>query len=315
MTNTISFDDIIIAHDRIRPYINRTPVLTSKTLNEITGAELYLKCENFQKTGSFKIRGATNAFLCLSEEERKNGIATHSSGNHAQAVALTAKNLGVNAYIVMPDNSPLVKVNAVKEYGAKVIFCTPEISTREISLNQVLKETGATFIHPFNNHRVIEGQATASKELMEEISGLNALITPIGGGGMMSGTCLTGHALSPNVEIYGSEPAAVDDAYRSLKSGSIQTNAITKSIADGLLTNLANKTFGIIREHVKDIFTVSEEDIITAMHFVWERMKIIIEPSSAVAIAAVMQQKELFRNKKVGVIITGGNIDFNKLSF
>ena len=315
MNSIPSFEDIERAHTRIKPFINKTPVLTSQSLNDWAGTELHLKCENLQKIGAFKLRGATNAAICLSGEERKNGLATHSSGNHAQAVALAAKNLGVKAYVVMPDNSPQVKVNAVKGYGAEIIFCTPEIRTRETTLNKVIEDTGATFIHPFNNYKVIEGQATASKELLEETGELDALITPIGGGGLMSGSCLTGHYLYPNLEIYGSEPAAVDDAYRSLKSGTLQTNQTTNSIADGLLTNLGDKTFGIIKEHVKDIFTVSEEEIIGAMHFVWERMKIIIEPSSAVAIAAVKKQNDVFKNKKVGVIITGGNVDLAKLPF
>lgn len=315
MNSIPSFEDIERAHTRIKPFINQTPVLTSQSLNDWAGTELYLKCENLQKIGAFKLRGATNAALCLSDAERKNGLATHSSGNHAQAVALAAKNLGVKAYVVMPDNSPQVKVKAVKGYGAEIIFCTPEIRTRETTLNKVIEDTGATFIHPFNNYKVIEGQATASKELLEETGELDALITPIGGGGLMSGSCLTGHCLYPNLEIYGSEPAAVDDAYRSLESGTLQTNQTTNSIADGLLTNLGDKTFGIIKEHVKDIFTISEEEIIAAMHFVWERMKIIIEPSSAVAIAAVKKQNNVFKNKKVGIIITGGNVDLAKLPF
>ncbi|HIN39990.1 MAG TPA: threonine/serine dehydratase [Flavobacteriales bacterium] len=315
MDTPLSFQDIKDAHNRIRPFINQTPVLTSNSLNAWVGAELFLKCENLQKIGAFKIRGATNAALCLSAEEKKNGIATHSSGNHAQAIALAAQNVGVKAYVVMPDNSPTVKVNAVRGYGAEIIFCTPDISARETTLDKVIKDTGAAFIHPFNNYRIIAGQATASKELLEEVRKLDALIAPIGGGGLMSGTCLTVHYLSPSVSVFGSEPKAVDDAYRSWKSGTLQKNETTKSIADGLLTNLGDKTFAIIKDHVKDIFTVSEEEIVAAMHFVWERMKIIIEPSSAVAIAAVKQQKEVFQNMKVGVIITGGNVDLAKLPF
>ena len=310
-----TLDLIEQAHDRIRPFINQTPVLSSTALNTAIGAKIYLKCENFQKVGAFKIRGATNAALCLTEKERQNGIATHSSGNHAQAVALAAKNMGVKAYVVMPDNSPAVKVNAVKGYGAKIIFCSPDISTRETTLTQVIQDTGAAFIHPFDNYQVIAGQATAAKELLEEIPELDILITPIGGGGLMSGTCLAAHYLAPTVKVYGAEPAAVDDAFRSLKEGSLQKNQTTLSIADGLLTNLGDKTFKIIREHVKSIFTVSENEIKEAMHFVWERMKIVIEPSSAVAIAAIIKQKEALIEKKVGVIITGGNVDLRTLPF
>ena len=319
MTNHLdtppTLDLIEQAHDRIRAFINQTPVLSSTALNTSVGAEIYLKCENFQKVGAFKIRGATNAALCLTENERQNGIATHSSGNHAQAVALAAKNLGVKAYVVMPDNSPAVKVNAVKGYGAKIIFCSPDISTRETTLNQVIQDTGAAFIHPFDNYQVIAGQATAAKELLEEVPELDVLITPIGGGGLMSGTCLSAHYLTPNVKVYGAEPAAVDDAYRSLKEGSLQKNQTTLSIADGLLTNLGDKTFKIIREHVKSIFTVREDEIKEAMHFVWERIKIIIEPSSAVAIAAIIKHKKELSGKKIGVIITGGNVDLGNLPF
>ncbi len=315
MDTTPSFQDIKDAHNRIRPFIHQTPVLTSNSLNALVGAELFLKCENLQKIGAFKIRGATNAALCLSDEEKKYGIATHSSGNHAQAIALAAQNLGIKAYVVMPDNSPIVKVNAVRGYGAEIIFCTPDISTRETTLDKVIQDTGAAFIHPFNDYRIIAGQATASKELLEDVKNLDAVITPIGGGGLMSGTCLTAHYLSPSVAVYGSEPKAVDDAYRSWKFGTLQKNETTKSIADGLLTNLGDKTFAIIKDHVKDIFTVSEEEIVAAMHFVWERMKIVIEPSSAVAIAAVKQQKQVFQNMKVGIIITGGNVDLANLPF
>ncbi len=315
MDTTPSFQDIKDAHNRIKPFIHQTPVLTSNSLNALVGAELFLKCENLQKIGAFKIRGATNAALCLSDEEKKYGIATHSSGNHAQAIALAAQNLGIKAYVVMPDNSPIVKVNAVRGYGAEIIFCTPDISTRETTLDKVIQDTGAAFIHPFNDYRIIAGQATASKELLEDVKNLDAVITPIGGGGLMSGTCLTTHYLSPSVAVYGSEPKAVDDAYRSWKLGTLQKNETTKSIADGLLTNLGDKTFAIIKDHVKDIFTVSEEEIVAAMHFVWERMKIVIEPSSAVAIAAVKQQKQVFQNMKVGIIITGGNVDLANLPF
>jgi threonine dehydratase len=311
----LTFSAIEQAHNRIKPFINHTPVLTSSTLNQEVEAEVFLKCENFQKVGAFKIRGATNAALSLTEEERKNGIATHSSGNHAQAVAHAAKNLGIKAYVVMPDNSPAVKVSAVRGYGAEIIFCTPEISTRESTLDKILKETGAAFIHPFNDYSVIAGQATASKELLEEVPDLNALITPIGGGGLISGTCLSAHYLAPSAAVYGSEPDAVDDAYRSLRSGSLQTNKTTLSIADGLLTNLGDKTYSIIKEYIKDIFTVTEEDIVAAMHFAWERMKIVIEPSSAVAIAALIKRKEVFSGQKVGVIVTGGNVDLASLPF
>jgi len=230
-------------------------------------------------------------------------------------VALAAKNLGVRAYVVMPDNSPVVKVNAVKGYGAEIIFCSPDISTRETTLNQVIQDTGAAFIHPFDNYQVIAGQATAGMELLEEVPNLDTLITPIGGGGLMSGTCLSAHYWSPSAEVIGAEPTAVDDDFQSLNAGELKKNKTTLSIADGLLTNLGEKTFGIIKDHVKAIFTVSEDEIIASMHFVWERMKIVIEPSSAVAIAAAIKHKKELKGKRVGIIITGGNVDLSKLPF
>lgn len=307
--------DIDDAHKRIAPFIHRTPVLTSEAIDKITGASLYFKCENFQKVGAFKKRGATNAILCLSDKEKANGVITHSSGNHGQAVALAAKEQGMKAIVVMPDNSPSVKIEATKDYGAEVVFCSANIESRKETVERVLQETGAHFIHPFNDYDIIAGQATAAKELFEEIKDLDFLIAPIGGGGLMSGTCLSAKYLSPTTKIIGAEPEEVDDAYRSLKSGVIETNETTNTIADGLKTPLGDKTFAIIREHVKEIITVTESEITEALKLVLERMNIIIEPSSAVPVAAILKKKEQFKGQRIGVILTGGNIDLQRVEF
>ena len=310
-----SIDNINAAHERIAPYIHRTPVLTSQSLDNIAGCSIHFKCENFQKIGAFKIRGATNAILSLLPDETSKGVATHSSGNHAQAVALAARTQGLSSYIVMPGNSSKVKIEAVKGYGAEVTFCENNIDSRQKTLDEVLKRTGARFIHPFNDVKVIEGQATAAKELLEEVGRLDIIIAPIGGGGLMSGTCLSAHYLSPKTTVIGSEPEEVDDAFRSLASGSIQENETTDTIADGLKTNLADLTFGIIQDHISEIITVSEHEITEAMRIVWERLKIIIEPSSAVPFAAILKQPETFRGKQVGLILTGGNVELGSLPF
>jgi len=301
------------AHERIKPFIHRTPVLTSKSIDQIVGAKLFFKCENFQKIGAFKIRGATNAVLSLSDEEKQNGVCTHSSGNHAQAIAMAARSNGLEAHIVMPENSSAVKVEAVKGYGANIIFCSSDIKSRQSQLDELMKRTGAAFIHPFNNYNIIAGQATAAKELIEDTEGLDAIIAPIGGGGLMSGTALTTHYISPLTKIYGAEPEEVNDAQRSLQMGSIQENESTNTIADGLKTTLGDKTFVIIKEHVQEIFMVSEDEIMSAIKLVWERMKIIIEPSSAVPVAALIKNKELFSGQKVGVILSGGNVDLKSI--
>lgn len=315
LTSTPTYFDIEKVHAAIQPFINRTPVLTSQSINQIAGAELFFKCENFQKIGAFKMRGASSAGLALSKDEQQRGLATHSSGNHAQAVAMTAKELGVPAYIVMPDNSPEVKKKATAGYGAKITFCKPTLEARETTLNKIVEETGATFIHPYNNYDVIAGQGTCAKELIEEVGYLDTVIAPVGGGGLMSGTAITTKHLLPNASIIGAEPMEVNDAFLSRQAGEIIKNTTTDTIADGLKTNLGEKTFPIIHQLVDDIFLVSEVEISAAMRLIWERMKIIIEPSSAVVLAVVLQQKEKFAGQKIGLILTGGNVDVTKLPF
>lgn len=310
----ITLEDIETAHKRIAPYIHRTPVLTCKSINEIAGSEIYFKCENFQKIGAFKIRGGMNASLTLSEDKLKNGLATHSSGNHAQAIAFAARQLGTKAYIVMPNNSPAVKVAAVKGYGAQITFCEPTQAARESTLQKIIEDTGAEFIHPYDDYRVITGQATCAKELIEDAGPFDVMIAPVGGGGLMSGTCLSTHFLLPDTIIYAAEPEGAADAVLSFKSGKIEKAAFVKTIADGLQTSLSEKTLGIIKTYVKEIFLVSEEEIKAALQLVYERMKIIIEPSSAVPLAAVLKNKEKFTGKKTGIILTGGNVDLVKFS-
>ena len=301
------------AHEKIKPFIHKTPVLTSETLNTISGVEIFFKCENFQKIGAFKIRGGMNAVLSLAQEKRKKGIATHSSGNHAQAIAYAAREVETKAYIVMPNNSPHVKVDAVKGYGAEIFFCEPNQQAREKKLQEVVEKTGAAFIHPYNDDHVIAGQATAAKELIGEIPSLDYIMTPVGGGGLLSGTLLSAHYFSPSTLVYAGEPEGAADAILSLKNGQIEKAPFVNTIADGLLTTLGDKTFSIIREYVKDIFTVSDEEIIAAMRLVYERMKIVVEPSGVVPLAALLKNKNLFTGKKVGIIFSGGNVELKKL--
>ncbi len=310
-----SWEDIRESHDAIQSMIHRTPTLTSSSLNAMSGADLFFKCENFQKIGAFKMRGAINAALRLAPEAQQKGLATHSSGNHAQAVALSAKTLGVPAYIVMPEDAPKIKIAATKGYGANITFCQPTITSRTETLEKVVEKVGATFIHPFNDYNVIAGQATAAKELFEDTDELDIIMTPIGGGGLFCGTALTSRYLSPKTKIIGTEPLEVDDAFRSFKSGAIATNETIDTIADGLRTNLGEKTFDILYRFADDVLTVTEEAIVSAMKLVWERMKIIIEPSSAVPIAAVFSNPDRFYGKKIGIVITGGNVDLTKLPF
>jgi threonine dehydratase len=308
--------DIIEAHERIKPYIHHTPVMSSSSINELAGCEIYFKCENFQKIGAFKARGGMNAVFSLSKEEQQKGITTHSSGNHAQAIALAAKTVGTKAYIVMPSNAPKIKKNGVLALGGEVIECEPTLEARESSVQQIIDEKGATFIHPFDNYAVIAGQATAAKELIEEVSaGLQIVMAPVGGGGLLSGTALSAHYLLPNAEVIAGEPEGAADAILSFHSGKIEKAPYIKTIADGLLTTLSDKTLEIIREHVKDIIMVSDEEIVVAMRLIWERLKIVIEPSCAVPFAALLKQKERFKGKKVGIILTGGNVDLEKLPF
>jgi threonine dehydratase len=315
MENIPTLEDIQNAHQRIRPFIHHTPVMSSSLINELAGCSIYFKCENFQKTGAFKMRGAHNAVLSLPGTKISRGVATHSSGNHAQALAKAAANIGCMAYIVMPESAPEVKVNAVKDYGAEIFFCASTLQAREQTLLSVLKDTGATLIHPYDDYDIIAGQATVALELIEEISDLNILITPVGGGGLLSGTCLAVSYLLPQAVLIAGEPEGADDAFRSLQSGIIHPSIDPQTIADGLLTSLSKRTFGIIKKHVKEIVTVSDLEILRAMRLVWERMKILIEPSAAVPLAAVFTKPDVFRGKRVGLILTGGNVDLEKISF
>ena len=301
------------AHKRIKPFIHKTPLLTSQTINKLTGADVFFKCENLQKIGAFKIRGGMNAVLSLPKEKQQKGIATHSSGNHAQAIAYAAREVGVKAYVVMPENSPQVKIDAVKGYGAEIFFCEPNLHAREKILKEVVDKTGAEFIHPFNNNSVITGQATCAKEIIEEIPKLDCIISPVGGGGLLSGSALSAHYFSPSTVVYAAEPEGAADAVLSIKSDKIEKAPYVKTIADGLLTTLGDKTFPIIKQYVKDVLTVSDEEIIAAMKLVYERMKIVIEPSAAVTLASLLKNKSLFAGKKVAVIFSGGNVELKKL--
>ena len=315
MATLPTFADIEKAHGHIRPYIHHTPVLSSKSINEIVGAELYFKCENLQKVGAFKFRGACNSVFSLSEEEAKNGVCTHSSGNHAAALALAARMRGIPAYIVMPENAPEIKKIAVAGYGAQITFCTPTLEARESTLKEVATVTGATEIHPYNYFNVICGQGTAAKELIEEIGQLDVVMAPVGGGGLLSGTAISTKALVPKAKVIAAEPAGADDAFRSFYSKTLQPSVAPKTIADGLLTSLGSLTFPIILSEVDQIVTVSEEGIVAAMRMIWERMKIIIEPSSALPLAAILENKVDVKGKKVGIILSGGNVDLGKLPF
>jgi threonine dehydratase len=306
--------ELLNARWRIDTILHRTPVLTSTTLDNIIGAEVFLKCENFQRMGAYKMRGASNAIAQLHEDQLAKGVVTHSSGNFAQAIALAAKIKGIKACIVMPDNAPAVKVEAVKGYGAEIVFSGPRPIDREQAVNMVIEETGMTFIHPSNDLQVILGNSTCTQEFVEEIPGLDIIIAPVGGGGLLAGTALAAHWLSPMTQVWAAEPQNVDDAFRSLQSGKIETNDTTDTIADGLRTNLGDINFPIIKELVTKVLLVSEEEIIDAMWWVWERMKIIIEPSSAVAVAAVIKYKEQMKGKRIGIIISGGNAEIRKLA-
>lgn len=302
-------------HAKIAPFIHRTPVLTSTLINEMTGASLFFKCENFQKMGAFKMRGATNAILNLTETEKYKGVITHSSGNFAQALSLAAKSLDVPAYIVMPDSAPEVKKAAVRTYGGKITECPSTLQDRERTADEIQQRTGATFIHPSNDLDVISGQGTAAIELLNAQPDLEYIITPVGGGGLIAGTALAVKNFGQDCKCIGAEPMEADDAWRSLKSGRIEENTSANTIADGLKTQLGDKNFPIILEHVQEIVRVTEEEIRSALRLIWERMKIVVEPSSAVALAAVIKEKERFREKKIGIIISGGNVDLENLPF
>ncbi|MER3375198.1 MAG: threonine/serine dehydratase [Allomuricauda sp.] len=306
---------LIDCHERIKPFIHNTPVLTSRLIDEMAGAHLFFKCENFQRMGAFKMRGAANAIMQLSDEQKKNGVVTHSSGNFAQALSLSAQSLGVKAYIVMPSSAPQVKKDAVKGYGGILIECEPTLAARERESDRIVNEHGATFIHPSNNDHVILGQGTACKELLELYPDLDYVVTPVGGGGLIAGTALAAYYFGNDCKVIGGEPFEVDDAYRSLQSGKIETNTTTNTIADGLKTQLGDRNFPIIQKHVEEIVRVTEEEIIAAMRLIWERLKIVCEPSSAVALAAIFKKKDELSGKKIGVIISGGNVDISALPF
>ena len=297
---------------RIAPYIHNTPIMTCKSINELYGLDLYFKCENFQKIGAFKIRGGMNASLQLTKAQLEKGVATHSSGNHAQALAFASKMLGIKAYIVMPESSPQVKVNAVKGYGAEVTICASNQAARESTLEAIVERTGATFIHPYDNDEVITGQATCVKEIIEAIPAIDIVVTPVGGGGLLSGTCLGAHYFKPGLKVYAGEPEGAADAVLSIQSGKVEKAPFVNTIADGLMTTLSERTLEIIKAHVADIILVSEDEIKAALRLVYERMKIIIEPSCAVPLAAVLKNADLFKGKKVGIILTGGNVDLSK---
>jgi len=307
--------DIIQAAERIRKYINKTPVHTSSTFNQMLNSELFFKCENFQKVGAFKSRGAVNAVFSMDEDEVKKGVGTHSSGNHAQALARAALLRNIPAFIVMPENAPQVKVDAVKGYRGIISFCKPTLQSREDTLAAILEKTGATEIHPYDNYKVIEGQASCAKELIEEIGEPDLILCPVGGGGLLSGTALSASLFSNNTKVIACEPEGADDAYRSFKSGKIIPSIDPKTIADGLLTSLGKRNFPIIHQLVSDIVTVSDQAIVNAMKLLFERMKIVIEPSAAVPFAAILEKKIDVENKRVGIIISGGNIDLKKLPF
>jgi threonine dehydratase len=313
--NLPTLTDIQSAHKRIRPFIHRTPVLTSQQLNRIFGCELYFKCENFQKVGAFKFRGATNAVLSLADDQKKHGVVTHSSGNHAAALALAAGMNRIKAYIVMPENAPSVKKDAVAGYGASITFCKPTLQAREETCRTIMEKEGATLIHPYDNFNVICGQGTASLELLEDVGDLNVIVVPIGGGGLMSGTSTCAKGINDRIKVIGAEPLNANDAWESFKTGILTPSVNPLTIADGLLTSLSELTFSVIRKNVDDILTVQEESIISSMKLIWERMKIIIEPSSATVLAVIKENPGFFKGKKVGLIISGGNVDLKRLPF
>lgn len=308
-----TFDDVKAAHERIAPWIHRTPVLTSTILNRLSGAELFFKCENLQKAGAFKVRGATNAVFSLTAEEAARGVATHSSGNHALSLSRAAGCRGIPCTVIMPETASQAKMRAVEGYGGEIITCKPSLEDRERTPEALVERTGANFVHPYNDHRVIAGQATCSRELLEDVGELDAVVAPIGGGGMISGTSLTVSTIAPNIRIYAAEPRNADDAYRSFKAGHIIEDDAPDTVADGLRVSLRELTWHFVSSYITDILLATEEDIVDTMRLVWERMKIVIEPSSAVAVATVLNTPELFRGQRVGVILTGGNVDMYKL--
>lgn len=309
----VTLKDIASAHDRIREFIHRTPVLTNKSLNELTGAELFFKCDNFQKAGSFKIRGATNTVELLSQDEMDNGIATTSSGNHGAALSMAVSRRGGKTKVVMPHNTPKIKVNNVERNGGEVVWCEPDQSSREEVLRELIDKTGSTVVHPYNDERIIAGQGTCAKELLEDYPDIACIVSPVSGGGLLSGTLLSSKGINKDILVYGAEPSEADDAFRSLQSGEIVPNETINTICDGLRAQIGTITFPIIQENVDEIITLSEEEIINSMQMIWERMKIIIEPSCAISLAAIIKNREMFEGKKVGLIMSGGNVDLTQL--
>jgi len=308
-----TFDDVLAAHERVKPYIHRTPVLTSSYLNDLTGAELFFKCENFQKAGAFKVRGACNAVFGLSDEMAAKGVATHSSGNHALSLSYAAGRRGIPCHVVMPRTAPQAKKDAVRGYGGQITECEPSTSSREAVFAEVEARTGAEFVHPYNDPRVIAGQGTCSRELLEQVEGLDAVVAPIGGGGMISGTCLTLSNIAPGVEVFAAEPLNADDAARSFRAGHIIADDAPETVADGLKVPLKELTWHFVSGHVKDVLTATEDQIVDAMKLIWKRMKIVMEPSSAVPLACILANRERFRGRRIGVIVTGGNVDLDRL--
>lgn len=311
--NIPTYEDMLTAHQRIKPYIRQTPIRTSHFLNELTGAKLFFKCENFQEPGAFKVRGAANAVFGLDKKQAKKGVATHSSGNHASCLSYAAMLRGIPCNVVMPHTAPQAKKDTVRRYGGMIMECEPSTSSREATFAKVQKETGGDFVHPYNDPRVIAGQATCSKELVEQVNDLDYIVAPIGGGGMISGTCLTISTLAPKTKIIAAEPEQADDAYRSFKAGHIIADDAPKTIADGLLVPLKNLTWHFVSNNVHDIFTASEQEIIDAMKLTWKHLRLVMEPSSAVPLATILKTPDIFKGKRVGIIITGGNVDLDKL--
>ncbi|MEJ6748050.1 MAG: pyridoxal-phosphate dependent enzyme [Yoonia sp.] len=308
-----TYDDMLTAHARIKPYIHRTPVRTSDFLNELTGAQLFFKCENFQEPGAFKVRGASNAVFGLDDAQAKMGVATHSSGNHASCLSYAANRRGIPCNVVMPSTAPQAKKDTVRRYGGQITECEPSTTSREETFAKVQAATGGNFVHPYNDPRVIAGQGTCAKEFIEQADGLDVVMAPIGGGGMISGTCLTLSNLAPEVQIIAAEPEQANDAYRSFKAGYIIADDAPKTIADGLLVPLKDLTWHFVSKHVTDILTASEEDIIHAMKLTWKHLRIVMEASSAVPLATILKNKDRFAGKRVGIIITGGNVDLDIL--
>jgi threonine dehydratase len=308
-----TYEDMLAAHERIKPHIRRTEVLTSPYLDEVSGAQLFFKCENFQVPGAFKVRGAANAVFSLSDEQAAKGVATHSSGNHASCLSYAAMRRGIPCNVVMPRTAPQAKKDTVRRYGGVITECEPSTTSREDTFAKVEAQTGGDFVHPYNDPRVIAGQGTCSKEFMEQTDGLDVVVAPIGGGGMISGTCLTLSTLAPECQIIAAEPEQADDAYRSFKAGYIIADDAPKTIADGLLVPLKERTWHFVSNYVTDIYTASEQEIIDAMKLTWKHLRIVMEPSCAVPLAIVLKNPEAFKNKRVGIVVTGGNVDLDKL--